>query len=89
MDRRTFLKRMGAVGLVAAAPEVLVPDRRFWSLDRTMVPNPETTRVVWDEVSFDDMMEPMVMTIEKYGRLLRIEYEGWASDRSLVLTRSS
>src|SRR5690606_33529639 len=36
MNRRDFLKRIAAAGLVAAAPEILVPERKFWQLDRTM-----------------------------------------------------
>lgn len=37
MNRRDFLKRLGAVGLVAAAPAILTPERKYWPLDRTMI----------------------------------------------------
>src|SRR5690606_14651082 len=37
MNRRNFLKRLGAVGLVAAAPAILTPERKYWPLDRTMM----------------------------------------------------
>jgi hypothetical protein len=39
MNRRDFLKRLGAAGLVAVvAPEIIVPERRVWALDWTMTP---------------------------------------------------
>lgn len=50
MDRRAFLK--GAAATVAGAfivPEVIVPERRVWALDRTMVRGETFEEMVWRE----------------------------------------
>lgn len=52
MNRRDVLKRIAAAGLVAAAPEMLTPERRFWQLDQRMIvpqrlPGDDTAWVQW------------------------------------------
>lgn len=41
MNRRSFLKALAGASLVAAAPEILVPERRVFALDRTMILPPD------------------------------------------------
>lgn len=37
MNRRNFLKSLAITAAGIAVPELIVPEKRFWALDRTMV----------------------------------------------------
>lgn len=54
MDRRSFLKRIAAAGLVTATPELIVPERRFWQLDQTMGQGARIKSIALDEAAFLD-----------------------------------
>lgn len=37
MNRRNFLKLLGGTAATFVMPEIIVPERRFWALDQTML----------------------------------------------------
>ena len=39
MNRRVLLKGIAGSAFTFALPEIVVPDKRFWALDRTMIPD--------------------------------------------------
>lgn len=75
MNRRDFLKRIAAAGLIAATPEIIVPEKRFWQLDRTMA-DTDTYTTDWFDAGaegFDKVMVPQGYLEEMYRIQLQIK----------------
>lgn len=71
LSRRTFVKAASGLLLAAGAGELLLPERRVWVLDRTMVGRPEAYEYVWNGASWhtvgiwiDDFYYPVTMTAQ-------------------------
>lgn len=78
MNRRDFLKRIAAAGLVAATPEILVPDRRVWALDRTMVETHRSPNTIsFEEYTRkrDENFAAMIEDLRREALRIRIELD--------------
>lgn len=73
MNRRSFLKALAGAGLVVASPELILPERRVFALDQTMVPGLEIPK-------FKPGFQMVVGRLDPGpdGRYSTIKY--WASD---------
>jgi hypothetical protein len=71
MNRRNFLKALTVTAAGIAVPELIVPEKRFWALDRTMLGR-EYIETGW----FDGSFEP----ITRYPKMLESWVEWQSSD---------
>lgn len=94
MNRRTFLKALGATGLVAVAPKIILPDepevRRFWALNSSHIA-PEylqTLTLPWFDSSEVRIRHVRAVTV-KDGQSIVAHFEAPESGIGLVKDQRS